>query len=223
MSDIDILGLNPVVNGQPLILSSSGMPIYKEEEPVKAEEENEKEKFISDFYKDIPDDFDDICTEHNLGWIQPEEEKEANEFVIEQLGFKPPRMPSNLMAIKLYVRPEEVHSFIDEKGEKKSIVLPESVRASDKYRSIAGLVVAQGPRCYKGKGMEDSLPIRLLRKVFGKWMAPSDYKPDCKVGDFIVFPRHEGVQIVYRDVPLMILKDIKVLFPIKDPRYVTRD
>ncbi len=223
MSDIDILGLNPIANGQPLILSSSGMPIYKEEEPKKTEQKISQENLISDFYKDIPDDFNDVCTEHNLGWIQPHDEKEAQEFVIKELGFKPPRMPSNLMAIKLYVRPEEVHSFVDDKGEKKSIVLPDSVRASDKFKSICGLVISQGPRCYKGRGMEESLSLKLLRKLFGKWMPPSDYKPDCKVGDFIVFPRHEGVQIVYRDTVLMILKDIKVMFPVKDPRYVTRD
>ncbi len=94
--------------------------------------------------------------------------------------------------------------IIDATGRPVSIIIPESVRANDKYSSCVGLVIAQGPEAYQGERFKKS----------GPW---------CKVGDWIIFPRNEGTQILYRRIPMHIIPDDRCLGIVSDPTYVTRD
>lgn len=149
---------------------------------------------------------------YRLSFIEPQEEEEACKFIEEHLGFEPPRPSGYHMAVKLYIRSEDVHQLKDENGnpildadgKPKYIAIPDSVTAHDKWRSCTALVVAQGPECYQSP--------RFMRT--GPW---------CKVGDWVVIPRNEGVQINYRGIPMQLIPDDRVLAVVSDPSYVTRD
>lgn len=137
-------------------------------------------------------------------FIDATEEVEAKEFIKTHLGFDPPRMCGYFMAVKLFIREEDIDIGKDINGKEIKIAIPETVRANDKYKSCTALVVAQGPECYKGERFKDSEP----------W---------CKVGDWIIIPRHEGPQINYRGVPMHLIPDDKVYGVVEDPSFVTRD
>jgi co-chaperonin GroES (HSP10) len=137
-------------------------------------------------------------------YIEPHEEQEAKDLVTKHLGFEPPKAAGYNLAVKIYIRPEEVSTVIDNQGVERKIYLTESSRAEDKYKSITALVISMGPECYKGERFEHS----------GPW---------CQVGDWVVIPRHEGTQIVYRDIPMHIIPDDRILMVVDDPAVVRRD
>jgi co-chaperonin GroES (HSP10) len=142
---------------------------------------------------------------HKFSFIEDHEEQEAKEFIEKHLGFPAPRMAGYHMAVKIYVRPEDIHTFVDENtGETKSIYLPHTVTAHDKYRSCTALIVSMGPEAYKHERFKES----------GPW---------CKVGDWVVIPRNEGTQVNYRGVPMQFIPDDRVLAIVEDPTHVTRD
>lgn len=153
-----------------------------------------------------------MTQETTLSFIETDEEQLAKEYIEKHLGFPPPRTAGYHMAVKIYVREEDVHQLkddsgnplLDSSGKPMSIYLPAAVTAGDKWRSCVALVVAQGPESYKGSRFEKS----------GPW---------CKVGDWVVIPRNEGTQISYRGIPMQIIPDDRVLAIIEDPNYVTRD
>lgn len=149
---------------------------------------------------------------NNLSFIDPQEEQEAKSIIAKHLGFEPPRMAGYHMAVKIYIRAEDVHVMTDETGEPiigddgkaKYIALPDMVTAHDKFRNCTALVVSMGPDCYTGDRFKDS----------GPW---------CKVGDWVVIPRNEGTQVNYRGIPMQFIPDDRVLAIVEDPSYVTRD
>lgn len=147
-----------------------------------------------------------------MSFIETHEEQEARDFIEKHLGFPPPRMAGYHMAVKIYVREEDVHQLKDEEGnpilgadgKPMYIALPGTVTAHDKWRSCTALVVSMGPEAYKGERFKES----------GPW---------CKVGDWVVIPRNEGTQVNYRGIPMQFIPDDRVLAIIEDPTYVTRD
>ena len=54
-------------------------------------------------------------------------------------------------------------------------------------------------------------------------MKPVKKKPWCRIGDWVMFPRHEGQLCNYRGLPMMMLPDVKIYTPIEHPDFVTRD
>ena len=156
---------------------------------------------------------------NGLSFIEPHEEEAAKEYIKEHLvsasgldDFEPPRPAGYHMAVKLYIRSEDVHGLKDDAGnaiigadgKPMFIALPASVTTNDKWRTCVALVVAQGPEAYQGDRFKRS----------GPW---------CKVGDWVVLPRNEGTQINYRGIPMQIIPDDRVLAIVEDPTYVTRD
>jgi co-chaperonin GroES (HSP10) len=139
-----------------------------------------------------------------LSFIENCEEEEAKKIIEEHLGFPAPRVTGYHLAVKIYVREQDVHSFIDDKGEKKFIALPDSVTANDKFRNCTALVVSVGAGAYKGERFAET----------GPW---------CKVGDWVVIPRNEGTQVNYRGIPMQLIPDDRILCVIEDPSHVTRD
>lgn len=147
-----------------------------------------------------------------FSFIEPHEEQEAKDFIEKHLGFPAPRCVGWQMAVKIYIREEDIHEAKDESGKPIlgadgkpiKIYLPSSIRTGEKFISCVGLVVSQGPDCYKGERFKES----------GPW---------CKVGDWVMFPRHEGTQISYRGIPMFVINDDKVKMVVEDPTYVTRD
>ena len=149
---------------------------------------------------------------NKLSFIEASEEPEAKEFIEKQLGFPAPRPAGYHLYVKLYIREEDVHTIkdkdgnaiLDSNGKPMYIALPETSTRNDKYRSCTALVISTGPEAHKGERFKES----------GPW---------CRVGDWAVIPRHEGIQVNYRGIPMMLIPDDRILSVIEDPSYVTRD
>ncbi len=215
-------------NGKPIVSPKILKEIAKE---IPNEELTLPEELINKPLKE--DDIKEVKHEHikkpskgrfKLSFIEEYEEEEAKVQVEKHLGFEPPRMSGIHMAVKVYVRGEEVQYYVDPRtGIETAIAIPDEVRAEDKYRSCVALVVSQGPDCYKGKMFEESNFMKTIRLFFGKWMKPSKKVPWCKVGDWVMIPRNEGTQINYRDVPMQMIRDVCIYGTVEDPEFVRRD
>jgi hypothetical protein len=133
-----------------------------------------------------------------------EHELESNKkLIFDHLEFEPPRVVGFNMCVKIYVRSNEMHSFTDNTGKTIKFYQPDSVIAGDRFRSCVALVCAQGNECYTAPQFQGV-----------RW---------CNVGDWIIIPRNEGIQINYRGVPMQLIQDINMYAVVEDPTYVTRD
>lgn len=131
-----------------------------------------------------------------LSYIEPQEAAGARRLIEESVGIPLPEMFGDFMAVKLYVRPEEIFTATTPEGKKIAFYLPESVRCFDKFRNCAALVIALGPACES---------------------------PSFRVGDFIIIPRNEGTQVNYGGTVLHLLKYDKVYGVIWSPECLTRE
>jgi len=138
-----------------------------------------------------------------LSFIEPHEDEEAGAFIQrmfqdmtgQPFDLKP---AGYLVALKIYVRPEELKTIQTDDGKEVTLYLPDVVRAEDRYQSCAALVCAVGPEAYQGEKFKDS----------GPW---------CKVGDWVMIPRYEATAMSFRGVAMALLPDDRVLAVIKDP------
>jgi co-chaperonin GroES (HSP10) len=138
--------------------------------------------------------------------IEPHEELLAQQFIdeqfIEMTGQPFDMRPAGyLVAVKIYIRPEELKTIKKEDGTEVTLYLPDTVRAEDKYSSVSALVCAVGPEAYQGEKFERS----------GPW---------CKVGDWILIPRYESTMVSYRGVAVALLPDDRVMAVISGPEDV---
>lgn len=114
-------------------------------------------------------------------YIEKHEEEFAKDFVTQTLGFEPLRPCGDQILIKIYVREEDVHKYVDEKtGKEHMLYLPDSMSAHDHHRSNVGLVLSMGPACFKGERFKD------------------EPEPRCKVGDWILVPAADGYKFIYQ-------------------------
>ena len=178
-------------------------------EPTFEEKQDEEMKSLFEKFEESKSD--------SLGWVQKDEVTVAKKRIKESLGFPPPPMAGWYMAVVVH---EEKYARTAD-GRVTNFMLASA--DNEKYRNCAGLVVAQGPECYTGPRFEEHWSRRLLRVFFNRWMAPNKKKPWCRVGDWVMFPRHEGQLCNYRGLPIMMLPDVKIYTPIEHPSYVTRD
>lgn len=137
-----------------------------------------------------------------------EREKPVAQFIVDDLfiklcGKKPPRVTGYFVAIRIHQREISKKVTRDDGTEVEMYTGTDATRTEDKYQSCAGLVVSMGPQAYKGNNLDGS-----PRFSEGPW---------CSVGDFVAFPRYEGFQITFRNVPLIIVPDDKILSIIEDP------
>jgi len=142
----------------------------------------------------------------NMSNIEPHEEELAKGFIdeqfIEMTGQPFDMRPAGyLVAVKIYIRPEELKTIKKEDGTEVTLYLPDTVRAEDKYSSVSALVCAVGPEAYQGEKFERS----------GPW---------CKVGDWILIPRYESTMVSYRGVAVALLPDDRVMAVISGPEDV---
>lgn len=137
-----------------------------------------------------------------LSYITSEEEAQAIAFVEENLGCPVPRMCGYKVAVKIYLK-EEAGKFTDKDGKELTIVRPDVFKNEDKFRSCTGLVIGMGPDAYKGERFKN-----------GAW---------CKIGDWVVIPRHAGMQYNYRGHTMHSVNDDAIDMVIEDPSHVTKD
>jgi co-chaperonin GroES (HSP10) len=138
--------------------------------------------------------------------IEPHEEALAKQFIdgqfVEMTGQPFDMRPAGyLVAVKIYIRPEELKTIKKEDGTEVTLYLPDTVRAEDKFSSVSALVCAVGPEAYQGEKFERS----------GPW---------CKVGDWILIPRYESTMVSYRGVAMALLPDDRVMAVITGPEDV---
>lgn len=140
--------------------------------------------------------------------VEAHEEESAKEFVenafkIASKGKPLELRPTGFMvALKIHIRPEQISEITTDTGEKVTLVLPDSVRAEDKFVSSVGLVMALGPQAYKGN-KSDGSPIYL--------------EPWARVGSYVLFPRGEGYYVTYRGVSMVLIPDDRIIAVVNDP------
>jgi len=146
-----------------------------------------------------------------MSYIETHEEAEAAALIEQQFvavtGKSFTLRPAGFMvALKIYIRPEELKTIKGDDGKTRTLYLPQTMQDTDKYQSVAGLVCAIGPQAYKGHTLtgEDRYPE-------GPW---------CKVGDWVIIPRYESFQISFNGVVMAMLPDDKILGVIQDPAEV---
>lgn len=138
-------------------------------------------------------------------YIEDHEEEEAKLFIEEELGFPLPKASRNRLIVKIYIRPEELSTFKNDKGETISIYLPEIIRNGDQYRNFAALVLSVGEKCFSGEEYKDS-------------------GPGCKVGDWVTIARNDGgQQYIYRGIAVQDIPESALIAVIEDPSFVERE
>jgi hypothetical protein len=184
-------------------------------ENIEIVEKNKKEEEMKTLFERF-----ERATGDSIGWVQRDEVKLSRQKIKEVLGFEPLPMCGYYMAIVIQ---EEKYASID--GRRTNLLLGEKSLDEEKYRRVSGLVIAQGAQCYRGNLFYEHWVIKLLRKIVGKKILPipDHKKPWCRVGDFVVFPRHEGQLVNYRGLPVMMVPDTKIYSPIEHPDYVRRE
>lgn len=137
-----------------------------------------------------------------LSYITAEEEAEARAFVEKELGVPIPRMCGYKVAVKIFIKDHNA-KFIDKDGKESILLRPETYANEDRWRSCTGLVIGMGPDAYKHDKFKS-----------GPW---------CKIGDWVVIPRHAGMQYNYRGHTIHSVNDDAIDMVIEDPEHVTRD
>jgi len=97
------------------------------------------------------------------------------------------------VVVRLYTEPKIVNG----------IFRPDVVHDEQQYRSCVGLVVAKSKAAYLDPRYDQT----------GEW---------CKVGDWVVFPRHAGYKINCHKLPIFVLKEDAIDLIIDDPRIIER-
>ncbi|HVX00753.1 MAG TPA: hypothetical protein VHA52_10020 [Candidatus Babeliaceae bacterium] len=108
-----------------------------------------------------------------ISWIEDHEIEEAERIVKEKINFELPRLLGTNILVKLTIREEEIITVTREDGSKVSLILPEEIRAHERFQQVCALVVDMG----EGARREN---------------------PNYRIGDFILIPRQEGIQLNFR-------------------------
>lgn len=135
--------------------------------------------------------------------IEDHEEQEAKDLIAEQLGFVPSEPFSRKLAVKIYVRPDEIAIGKNSEGKEISIYLPPTINCHDKFRNCTALVINVAKDCYMDEKYQESGPY-------------------CKVGDWVMIPRNVGTQVNYRGVPVQLIPEDAIYMVIEDPEHVER-
>lgn len=137
-------------------------------------------------------------------YIEDHEEDEAKKFIEEELGFPLPKASRNRLIVKIYIRPEELSTFKNDKGESVSIYIPEIYLQGDQYKNFAALVLSVGPQCFKGDEYKDN-------------------GPGCKIGDWVTIARNDGgQQYLYKGIAVQDIPETALMTVIEDPSYIER-
>jgi len=147
-----------------------------------------------------------VQSKPSLSNIEDYEEAAAKDLINQQFesitGRKFDMKPAGYqIALKIYVRPEELKIIKGDDGVERTLYLPDTVRAEDKYSSVSALVCALGPEAYQGEKFERS----------GPW---------CKPGDWVLIPRYECTAVSFRGVAMALLPDDRILAVIDGPEDV---
>jgi len=130
----------------------------------------------------------------SLSYITPEERDQARRYVEEHLGFSVPPLKGKDIAVKLWVREEDVILGVNPEGKEIRLSIPQTVRCDEQLHGCVGLVVGRGEEC-----REDGI----------------------QVGDFVLMPRYEGTACQIKGVPLRVISSEQLYGVIQDPACIT--
>jgi len=129
-----------------------------------------------------------------VSFIAPEERSQARYLIEDSLGFSLPSLKGREIAVKLWVREEDIILGLNPQGQEIKLTVPQTVYCEDSTHSCAGLVVKLGENC------------------------PDD---SVQVGDFVLMPRYEGTGCVMQGVPLRLISLEKLYGVIGDPQRIS--
>src|SRR5688572_31729424 len=96
-------------------------------------------------------DIRDLQPLQGFGWVDPHEEAQAKALIDEQLTkeFGGPftvKTCGFFIALKIYVRPEELKTGVREDGSTYSLWIAPKATQQDKYQAASALVIGMGPQ-----------------------------------------------------------------------------
>ncbi len=131
-----------------------------------------------------------------LSYIEEHEVQEAKDFVREVFDCPLPELDGTAIAVKLYIRPDEISTITGNDGTVSKIYLPESISCHDKYMNCTALVVAIGAAC-------ENLPYR--------------------VGDWLLIPRNEGTQFYWHGTVIHLIESDRIYAAVKNPQIINKN
>jgi hypothetical protein len=129
-----------------------------------------------------------------MSFIAPQERTQARSLIEKSLGFSLPTLKGREIAVKLWVREEDIILGLNPQGQEIKLTVPQTVYCEDSAHSCAGLVVGRGQNC------------------------PED---GVQIGDFVLMPRYEGTSCVMQGVPLRLIALDKLYGVIQDPQRIS--
>lgn len=130
-----------------------------------------------------------------LSYIEDHEIEEAKDLIKELCDIPLPELDGTTIAVKLYIRPEEIKAIKRADGTIGKIYLPESITVHDKYRNCTALVISLGAAC-------KDAPFR--------------------VGDWLLIPRNEGVQFSWYGHVLHFIESNRIYGAIRSPDIIAK-
>ena len=139
-------------------------------------------------------------------FVEEDEVKEAQAVIDKQFmdligkkfGFRP---TGYYIAVKIYVRPDELSEIVDKDGKKQTLWTAPIMQRQDSLESCAALVIAIGPGCFKD------------RETGEVWADG----PSCRIGDWVAIPRASTWLTNYKGVAIGVLTDDKIIGTVDDP------
>jgi hypothetical protein len=129
-----------------------------------------------------------------VSFITPKERNTARSLIEDSLGFSLPVLKGREIAVKLWVREEDIILGVNPQGQEIRLTVPQTVYCEDSTHSCAGLVIGRGHHC------------------------PED---GVQVGDFVLMPRYEGTSCVMHGVPVRLIALDKLYGVIRDPERIS--
>lgn len=146
----------------------------------------------------------EIRNQHSsTSYIESHEVDIARDFIKSHLNFNPIKALNKKIAVKIYVRPEELSTITTDDGRQISIYLPPSILANEQFKNCTALVISMSEDAYQSKEYQET----------GAY---------CRVGDWIVIPRNVGIQVNFRGIPVQIIPEDAIYCVIEDPTHIER-
>ena len=133
--------------------------------------------------------------------------EEARKTIIGELGFLPDEdiisSAGPRIIVKLYMGDDD-NFIIKRDGTKSSLLKPTTRENHDLFTTCVGLVVAMNRCCYQDERFRLSGPY-------------------CRLGEWAIIPRNEGVLMYLKGEPVHIFYDDRVVGTVKDPKNIRRE
>lgn len=121
-----------------------------------------------------------------------------------------PKLPKVVHGWNLLIRPVDPEKEFKSSSSTaiKGIIIPDSVISDVNAINNVGQVKAMGPLCFRDPNVKPGEP----GYPHGRYL-----QPWCKVGDYVVWGKHQGTKVTIKGVTYVVLQDELILFTLEDP------